>query len=242
MEFPTMDFLDIGEYLREKTPKQPSTKASFATHHNLPFPLRTVIRIHGQGYDFHFGKETDRATKTTTPWTIWKQAWSAREEDTLGNYLRTWFPLSQEYPQPNPIDAWGWKGVTEVFDFNATGCFLQELFLHLGNEKGAYPDFLGTKPIMVMSSPLVMQYSSLNLKCQTHLNGRFLLGRYESMGVSRQRKVIEITVQNGILTFIQDVTALVKSVKYWLLANPGANVSQVIRQFPQIAEGRSYWV
>ena len=241
-----MNFLDVGEFvrLRGNEGKRGNGRASYRAR-TLPtpsFPLHTLVLIQGEPYEFIFGKERYRESKSNLPWTVWERACDVNAADPLDGYIAAWFPSDRKYEKTRYIEEWKWKGSTEVFSVTGSGCFLQELFLHMGNKEDAYQEILGVRPQMIMVNPMVMQYKDIMFRCLEYLDGRFLLGHGRGNNrLGKYDEIIEIVVRNGKLENAQNVTQLVKAVKQWILSNPFCTPQQISQKFPSAGGERSYW-
>ena len=232
-----MKFIDSGEYIRLDKGQKISQPPKLPV-----FPLQTVIIIHGEPYDFIFGTEDLCQERITVPWTVWTDVWNSSTNSFLDKYLMTWFPEKNTCPKERAVEKWHWKGVTEVFSLQECGCCLKDVFLHAGYDRSVYTDFLRVKPKEVCREPLVMHYENIMCNCLEYLNGKFLLGHGRHNNIlTKYDAVIEITVANGRLSAVQDVTELVKNFKSWLVANQGATEESIQRSFPEIAAEHSFW-
>jgi hypothetical protein len=53
--------------------------------------------------------------------------------------------------------------------------------------------------------------------------------------------VVELDVDAGKLRSAENVTTLIKTVKQWLLQNPGYRMEDILQKFLEIKHDRLYW-
>jgi hypothetical protein len=53
--------------------------------------------------------------------------------------------------------------------------------------------------------------------------------------------VVELDVDAGKLRSAENVTTLIKTVKQWMIKNPGYRMEDILQKFPDIGRDRIYW-
>ncbi|WP_037353655.1 hypothetical protein [Selenomonas sp. FC4001] len=223
-----MNFIDSGEYVRiDGNAKIPD------------FPLRTVILLKGEPYDLIFYQNSCTGKRATTPWSVWK---NTPRNDSLEGYLTTWFPADSTPLQPKRISQWNWQGLTEVFLLNEIGCCLKDVFIHTGDNEWLYPNYMGVKPKKVHDSPVIMHYANIMFNCMTNFKGKLLLGHgRENNILTKYDAVVEMDIDAGKLRSAENVTTLIKTIKQWMIQNPGYRMEDILQKFPDIGRDRIYW-
>lgn len=223
-----MNFIDSGEYVRiDGNAKIPD------------FPLSTVILLKGEPYDLIFYQNSYTGKRATVPWSVWR---NTPRNDSLEGYLTTWFPVDNASLQPRRINQWNWQGLTEVFSLNEMGCCLKDVFIHTGDTEFLYPNYMGVKPRIVQDNPVVMHYANIMFNCMTNYSGKLLLGHGRKNNIlTKYDAVVEVTVAGGKLLAAENVTTLVKTVKQWMIKNPGYKLEDILQKFPEIGCERFYW-
>ena len=224
-----MNFIDSGEYVRlDRKVELPD------------FPLSTVILINVEPYDLIFCQDSSTGKRANIIWSVLENTFN--RNNSLEGYLTTWFPKDNTHLQPKRISQWNWQGLTEVFYLNEIGCCLKDIFIHTGDNEVLYPNYMGVKPRKVQDNPVVMHYANIMFNCMTHYSGKLLLGHGRKNNIlTKYDAVVEVTVAGGKLLAAENVTTLVKTVKQWMIKNPGYKLEDILQKFPEIGCERFYW-
>lgn len=227
-----------------------------------PIPLLPLTIIQGVPYQFIIGYRKGDIFRCRN-WPQYAGVWNAIWKNTLEDSLS---PTEAEivFPMPKKIVEWNWPGVTEEFEFKDDGkLYLQNVYLHLG-KNCTYPKFKGIDPKILFHNPMIQYYENTEFECQKSLNGKFLLGKR-----SRPKKIpwfefvtdgffldieppeandfdydtyIEITVHNGMLENIQDVTELIHQIDEWIKIKPeNGHLKKIEEHYPKIIREHCYW-
>ena len=134
------------------------------------------------------------------------------------------------------------ESLTEVFLLNEIGCCLKDVFIHTGDNEWLYPNYMGVKPKKVHDSPVIMHYHNIMFNCMINFKGKLLLGHGRKNNIlTKYDAVVELDVDAGKLRSAENVTTLIKTVKQWLLQNPGYRMEDILQKFPEIKHDRLYW-
>ena len=233
-----MNLIDSGAYIRVSGFGQNNREVQMSS---LPFfPLTPIIMIKGEEYDFIFGYDMNRGCRMNSPWTVWGNTMMG--SNALEGYLATWFPAGQKNTKPQSVKMWNWQGLTEVFSLQESGCCLKDVFIHAGDNEFLYYDYMGVKPKKIHDNPMVMQYPNIMFNCMIGFNGKLLLGHGRHNNIlNKYDVIIEVEISGGILTSIQDVTQLVKSIKTWMIDNNEYTYEKLLQIFPGVISNRMYW-
>ncbi len=217
-----------------------------------PVPIEPVTIVQGVPYRFVAGYRTGELFRDWS-WPPYSGVWKELA-------LEAERPISLV---PKMIYTWNWEGVTEEFEVKADGkIYLENLYLHLGKHS-IYPEILGARPKIVLQKPMIQYYRNLNFECWKQLNGKFLLGKRQAPDKIRGIELgtprgfildercnydcdvyIEITVRNGVLEVIRDVTALLREIQTWLKekSNPELRLLDNIEaRYPLVVQEHCYW-